>query len=193
MSGPSPEATRALTDHASGDPGAAARLLPLVYDRLRALARQYMQREDRAHTLQPTALVHEAYLRLVDVGRIGVQGKTHFFALAAREMRRVLVEHARAARAQKRGAGERAITLADDMALTRERSLDLLALDQALTKLSRESRRQCRVAELRIFSGMVFDEIARVVGVTDRTVKNDWKMARAWLSREIGSTSEGAS
>jgi RNA polymerase sigma factor (TIGR02999 family) len=163
----------------------AARLVPLVYDRLRALARRYMRDERAEHTLQPTALVHEAYLRLQGLDRVSWRGKTHFYAMAARQMRRVLVEHARATRAQKRGAERRRISLREDLALTRDHSLELLALDEALRGLTARSARQGRVAELRLFAGMRHEEIAQALGVSERTVLKDWRMARAWLSREL--------
>jgi RNA polymerase sigma factor (TIGR02999 family) len=164
---------------------AADGLLPLVYDQLRRLARRYMRGERRGHTLEPTALVHEAYLRLQDLEHIDWKGKTHFYAMAARQMRRILVEHARAAGAQKRGAERQRITLSEEVALTPERSLDLIALDQALTALERQSRRQAQVAELRLFAGMSMAEVAESLAVCERTVKQDWRMARAWLSREL--------
>jgi RNA polymerase sigma factor (TIGR02999 family) len=156
-----------------------------VYEELRVLARRYMRRERRDHTLQPTALVHEAYLRLADINRIKWQGRTHFLAMAATQMRRILVEHARAARAVKRGAGFRRVTLHDDAALTPDRALDLLTLDEALERLATLSLRQSRIAEARLFAGMEIKDLAEELGVTDRTVKRDWRTARAWLAREL--------
>jgi RNA polymerase sigma factor (TIGR02999 family) len=186
---PTEGATRELADHAAGDPGAASRLLPLVYDELRALAARYMRRERPEHTLQPTALVHEAYIRLIDISRIDWQGKTHFVAMAARQMRRVLVDHARAHRALKRGAARRTISLDENVAFTPGNVLDLLAFDEALDKLSRASPRQSRVAELRCFAGMSTRETAFILGVSERTARQDWMVARAWLLREIGPSS----
>jgi RNA polymerase sigma factor (TIGR02999 family) len=163
----------------------AASLLPLVYNKLKALARAYMSRERGYQTLQPTALVHEAYLRLSKADRVAWAGKTHFFAVAATQMRRVLVERARAARAQKRGTGAVRITLDEGMATSSQPGPEVLALDQALRKLARRSERQSRVAELRVFSGLLFQEIAPVLRVSERTVRDDWRMARAWLAREL--------
>jgi RNA polymerase sigma factor (TIGR02999 family) len=178
------EATRALVAHSAGEPRAAAELAPLIYDDLRALARRYMQLE-RGSTLQPTALVHEAYMRLIDIDRIDWSGKTHFFAMAAIQMRRILVERARAASAHKRGGRPERVTLRDGLASPAEIPLDLLALDQALDVLARCSPRQCRVTELRLFGGLTVSETAHVLGVSERTVKQDWRVARAWLSTEL--------
>jgi len=158
---------------------------PELYDELRAIARRYMRHERPDHTLQPTALVHEAYLRL-RTARISWQGRTHCLALAAREMRRVLVEHARAVHAQKRGGRALRVTLHDTVDPTRAPSLDLLAIDRALCKLATASERQARVAELRLFAGMQVAELAAHLGVSERTVKGDWRVAKAWLSRELG-------
>ncbi|MCP3979110.1 MAG: sigma-70 family RNA polymerase sigma factor [bacterium] len=182
--------TRDLTAHSAGDSSAADRLVPLIYDRLRALAGSYLKGEDCGHTLQPTALVHEAYVRMVDIDRVDWKGKTHFFAMAARQMRRILVEHARAANAQKRGAGRRRVTLHDDDALAEQNTLDLLALEQALERLSEASPRQARVAELRVFAGLQVKESAHILGVSERTIKQDWRVARAWLARELRSDVE---
>lgn len=163
-------------------------LVFLLYDELRRLARRYMRGERAGHTLQPTDLVHEAYLRLQRLEHISWHGENHFYAVAATQMRRVLVDHARAAASEKRGAGRQRITLHDDVALaTSERSIELIALDEALSALEKVSPRQARVAELRLFSGMGLAEIADVLEVSERTVKNDWRVARAWLSRALGS------
>ena len=177
--------TGTLAAHVRGDPQAAGELLPQVYDELRALAARYMRRERAGHTLQPTALVHEAYLRMIDITRIDWQGKTHFFAMAARQMRRILVESARRISAKKRGARPQRITLADGIALTPGPTLDVLALDQALTRLAEQSPRQSEVAELRLFGDLLVEEIAHLVGISVRTVKRDWRVARAWLSSEL--------
>lgn len=180
-----PDATSALLEQARGDPGAAARLMPLVYDRLRALARRYLRQERPGHTLQPTALVHEAFIRLIQVDQIDWRGKTHFFAMAAILMRRILVEHARAAAAGKRGAGAEKVTLTDAAAIVGGPSLDLLALDEALTRLGARSPRQARVAELKLFAELDTREMAYALGVSERTVKGDWRLARAWLMRAL--------
>jgi RNA polymerase sigma factor (TIGR02999 family) len=165
----------------------AAELTLQVYRQLRELARSYLRREGGYQTLQPTALVHEAYIRMEGIDRIEWAGKTHFFAVAARQMRRVLVEHARAAVAQKRGGKRRRVTLHDGHALTEARSLDLLALEQALEILAERSPRQAKVAELRLFAGMGAAEACVVLDVSERTARGDWRVARAWLSRELAS------
>jgi len=160
-------------------------LLPLVYNRLRELAHAYMKKEDGYHTLQPTALVHEAYIRLLKSQQIDWQGKTHFYAVAATQMRRILVEHARGVLAQKRGVRPTRIALDDNVSPTRERTVELIALDEALRRLARRSVRQCTVCELRLFAGMSVIEIAHVLRVSDKTVKRDWQFARPWLAREL--------
>ena len=184
------DATRALAAEVAGD-GGANELLPLIYDKLRALARRYMKQERGYRTIEPTALVHEAYLRLVDVTRVDWRGKNHFYAMAARQMRRILVERARAAGAQKRGGHAQRVTLRDGIGARAELSLDLLALDEALLLLAQESPRQSRVVELRLFAGMRVEEVAHVLGVSDRTVKQDWRVARAWLAAELGDRGSG--
>lgn len=156
-----------------------------LYEQLKSLARRYMAKERPNHTLQPTALAHEAYIRLHRIDRVEWRGRTHFMAVAATQMRRVLVEHARAAAAHKRGGKLRRVSLHDHSALTPERSIDLLILDGALDRLRRSSPRQARVAEMRLFSGLEVLEIATVLDVTDRTVKRDWRVARAWLACEL--------
>jgi RNA polymerase sigma factor (TIGR02999 family) len=184
------KATQDLTEHSRGSPAAAARLMPLVYDQLRVLAGRYMDRERRDHTLQPTALVHEAYLRLIDASQIDWQGKTHFFAMAATQMRRVLADHARARGARKRGGGARKVTLGDNVAIGPAGTLDMLALDEALERLARSSPRQSRVVELRFFGGLSVEETARILDVSTGTVKGDWRVAKAWLARELSTTAE---
>lgn len=161
-------------------------LLPLVYDELRRLARRYLESESSYRTLEPTALVHEAYLRLIRLDRIDWHGKTHLFAMAASQMRRILVERARAISARKRGSRPRRITLDFEGEPTPGRRLvDMLALDEAMQRLEARSTRQARVAEMHVFSGMQVDEIAAVLSVSERTVKRDWSVARAWLAREL--------
>ena len=170
----------------AGDDRAANELLPLVYDKLRTLAQSYMKQERGYQTLQPTAVVHEAYLRLIRYDRIDWQGKTHFFAIAATEMRRVLVDHARANQTVKRGAGVIKI-VHDDNSASRDVSLvELIALDQALTRLDRENPRQSRIVEMRLFAGMLVPEIAKTLDISPTTVKQDWRVARAWLAAELG-------
>lgn len=169
---------------ARGDAGAQARLLPLVYEELRRIAASYLFAERPGHTLEPTDLVHEAYKRLAGLSRIEWQGKTHFRALAAMQMRRILVDHARRHAAGKRDAGLR-VTLGDDIAPVAGTTIDVLALDEALETLSKEYPRAGRVVELRFFAGLDIDEVAHVLAVHPNTVKNDWRFARAWLFRAL--------
>ena len=180
-----PEATELLTDLSAGNERAADQLLPLVYEQLRDLAEGYLRRERSGHTLQPTALVHEAYLRLVDQTRVDWQGKTHFKAVAAAAMHRVLVDHARAHNRQKRGGEWRRATLYDAFLLAGDRELDPLILDEALEKMRQVDGRQCRVVELRLFGGLTSEEAGRILGVSARTVERDWRMGQAWLRREL--------
>jgi RNA polymerase sigma factor (TIGR02999 family) len=174
----------------AGNAGAATpdELLPLVYDELRLLARRYLSRERPGHTLQPTALVHEAYLRLVDQTRVNWQGRTHFFAVGARVMRNLLIDHARARGRAKRGGEWHRVTLADGVAPFEDGDLDheqLLALNGALDRLAALDERQARVVELRFFGGLTVAEVAHLLGVSRRTVEGDWTHARAWLKREL--------
>lgn len=183
---PDDDLTRLLEESAAGDEAAAARLFPIVYDELRRLAGAALRRERASHTLQPTALVHEAFLRLVDVTSSGLQDRGHFIAIAARAMRRVLVDHARSRDALKRGSGEVRLSIDDvDVAAVDTRDIDLVGLDQALLRLAALDERQARIVELRFFGGLTVEETAVLIGSSDRTVKRDWQMARAWLRREL--------
>ena len=181
------QVTQILGELDDGHRSASERLFTLVYDEMRVLAEQFLRRERSGHTLQPTALVHEAYLRLVDQTRTPWSGRSHFYAVAARVMRRILINHAEAHRAQKRGGGNALVAL--DEARTPAPGdgleVDLLALDEALTRLEALDERQCRVVELRFFSGLSVDETAEALGVSDRTVELDWRMARAWLLSQL--------
>jgi len=179
------ETTQTLIHAAEGDQGAIDRLLPLVYDELRSLAGSLMRHERDGHTLQPTALANEAFIRLIDQHSIDWKNRAHFFALAAQAMRRVLVDHARARGAIKRGGDRRRIALAEDAAIGLDQLDDLLALDEALHQLARLSERQARVVELRFFGGLSIEETAEMIGVSPRTVKGDWRVSRAWLEREL--------
>jgi len=179
------DTTAALEAHAAGQRDAAPELMPLVYEQLRLLARRYMRHERVDHSLQPSDLVHEAYLRLVDSSRISWQGKTHFFAMSARQMRHILVEHARARAAQKRGAGATRLPLRESLLPSSGDPLDILALHEAMNRLAEFSPRQSQVVELRFFGGLTIREAAYVLGVSIETVKLDWRMARAWLLREL--------
>lgn len=181
------DVTVMLQGIAAGDSGAAAQLLPVVYEELRALARAHLAGERAGHTLQPTALVHEAYLRLVggeQGGDRAFNGRQHFFATAATAMRRILVDHARERNALKRGAGRR-VDLSDGDAVTVDDDLDLVGLDDALKKLEAVDERRARVVTFRFFGGLTVDETAAALGVSPATVKNDWAFARAWLLREM--------
>jgi RNA polymerase sigma factor (TIGR02999 family) len=174
-----------LSAHLDGDSSAEARLLPLIYEDLRALAARHLRAEKAQHTLQATALVHEAWLRLIECERMDWKGKTHFFAMAATMLRRVLVDHARSRAARKRGGGAERITLSEVDAPPSVDRLDVLALDEALEELARTSPRQTRVVELRFFAGLSVEETAFALGVSQDTVHADWRFARAWLNREL--------
>ena len=167
-----------------GDAGAADRLLPLVYAELHRLAQGYMRREREGHTLQPTALIHEAFLRLAP-SPMDWQSRGHFVAVAATVMRRVLVDHARGRNAEMRGGGVRHVALEEAQAAGGERSIDVLALDEALARLAERAPRQARIVELRYFAGLSVEEIAALTGVAPRTVKRDWALARLWLYEQL--------
>ena len=172
----------------AGDKSAESKLMPLVYSELLRAARRYMRGERPDHTLQPTALVHEAYLRLVGQREIAWQNRAHFFGVAAQLMRRILVDHARARQAEKRGGDVGMVPLEEAMVFKEEGGPALLALDQALTRLNQFDPRQGRIVELRFFGGLTEEEIAAVLGVSARTIKRDWNVARAWLYNEINKT-----
>jgi RNA polymerase sigma factor (TIGR02999 family) len=159
--------------------------MPLVYDELRALAESYLRQERPNHTLQATALVHEAYLRLIDQRDVRWKNRAHFFAVAAQAIRRILVDHARGHRRAKRGGDRQRMRLDEDLALLQDRDLDLLTLDEALEKLACLHERQARIVELRFFGGLSLSDVAAFLGVSPRTVDGDWSMARAWLRREL--------
>ena len=179
------EVTRILHDWSGGDPAAPERLMPLVYDELRRLARTFLARERGGHTLQPTALVHEAYVRLVDQTRVNWQNRAHFYGIASSMMRRVLIDHARAHVAEKRGGAAVRLSIDDVDIPVEQRAAGLLALDEALGRLAQMDERKCKVVEMRFFGGMSDEEIAEALGVTTRTVLRDWKTARLWLYREL--------
>jgi RNA polymerase sigma factor (TIGR02999 family) len=181
------EITQLLADWSEGDEAALKRLLPLVYDELHRLANAYMRRERHDHTLQTTALVHEAYLRLVGQQNVHWQTRAHFFAVAARVMRNILVDHARGRGRAKRGDGLPGLPLGDVAVMSDERADELVAVNTALDGLTAIDPRKGRVFELRYFGGMSIDEAAKALKVSPATVTRDWKMARAWLRRELGS------
>jgi RNA polymerase sigma factor (TIGR02999 family) len=183
---PAGEVTRLLREWSAGDRNALERLLPLVYDELRRCAGAYLRRERAGHTLQPTALVHEAYLKLVGGETVAWKDRAHFFGVAARAMRQVLVDHARARNTAKRGEGQVLVALeAASGAATPPRNLDLLDLDRALSKLAGLDERQSRLVELRLFAGLTIEESAEVLRVSHATVSREWKHAEAWLQREM--------
>lgn len=180
--------TQLLHNLNGGDQHAAEELLPLLYSELRAIAGSHFARQSPGHTLQPTALVHEAYLKLMRNEDVAWEGKSHFLAVAARAMRQILINHARDKKAAKRGGGAKRITI--DEGLTPSGSeagkeLDLIALDEALTKLGELNERQARVVELRFFAGLTIAQTAHVLEVGTTTVEDDWAFARAWLAREL--------
>jgi RNA polymerase sigma-70 factor (ECF subfamily) len=182
------EVTRLLLRIRNGDDQAAAELMPIVYGELRKMAAAAMRRERLDHTLQPTALVHEAYLRMREAGELTLENRAHFFAIAARSMRRVLVDHARRRLAGKRGGENQSqIELEDELALTPQESEDVLALHRALEELERLDARQARIVEMAYFSGNSVEEIAEVLGVAKRTVNRDLKTARLFLKQQLRS------
>jgi RNA polymerase sigma factor (TIGR02999 family) len=177
--------TELLRAWSQGDGSALDRLVPLVYEELHHLARRYMRQERSDHTLQPTSLVNEAYLRLIDVNRVEWRNRTHFLALAAQMMRRILVESARNRHRQKRGGGAVHVSLDDVQELPDSKERDLVALSDALTGLAKLDVRMSQVVELRFFGGLTVEETADVLSVSPETVMRDWKTAKAWLLREI--------
>ena len=187
---PSSHITRLLVAWGEGDQHARDALLDEVYDDLRRLAHHHLRRERPGHTLQTTALVHDAYLQLVDQRDVRWQNRTHFFAIASHLIRRILVEHARRRSADKRGGGAIRVALHPEMAASQPRDIALMAMDQALEALEKLDPQQSRVVELRFFGGLTVEETAEVLGISSRTVKRDWRMARAWLQRAL--ETEGA-
>ena len=179
------EVTRVLDAVRRGDPRAADALLPLVYDELRRLARSRMRKEPPGQTLQPTALVHEAYLRLVATRDHTFENRGHFFAAAARAMRRILVERARRRRTAKHGGGWERVTLSDEIASSEPRAIDLVVLDRALESLEAHDERLSEVVMLRYFTGLSIEETAQALALSAATIKRDWEYARAWLFEEM--------
>jgi RNA polymerase sigma factor (TIGR02999 family) len=180
------EATRILTEAVGRDHTAvAADLMPLVYDELRALAAKHLRDERVGHTLQPTALVHEVFLRMVDQSRVDWQGRTHFFAVCAECMRRLLIDHARGRKRVKRGGEWRRVVLDEAVCPSAHDELDVIALHDAVERLAQLDDRQARVVILRFFGGLTVDEVANVLGISKRTVEGDWTHAKAWLRTEL--------
>jgi RNA polymerase sigma factor (TIGR02999 family) len=182
------ELTQLLVDWSKGDQTALDRLVPLVYDELRRMAHHYMVRENPDHTLQTTALVNDAYLRLIDQKRTNWQNRAQFFGIAAQLMRRILVDHARSHAYQKRGGGTIQVPLDETTVLTPQRAADVLALDEALDQLATIDARKCQIVELRYFGGFTVEETATLVDISEVTVMRDWSLAKAWLRREISRT-----
>ena len=181
--------TQLLLAWSAGDQSALDALAPLVYDELRRLARRHMGGERGGHTLQATALVNEAYLKLVEINRVQWQNRAHFFAMSARLMRRILVDFARARRSQKRGAGGQKVSL-DEALLVADSGQDLIAVDEALQALANVDARKSQVVEMRFFGGLSVQETAAALNVSPDTVMRDWKVAKAWLSRELASPAQ---
>lgn len=179
------EVTRLLVELRSGNPEAKAKLIPLVYNHLHRLAERAMRCERPDHTLQPTALVHEAYLRLVPQQGTDWQDRAHFFGVAARLMRQILVDHAKFKNAEKRGGKVKTLTFDEVLEFSPARSCELIELDDALKSLERLDRRQAQVVELRFFGGLAVEDTAQVLGISPRTVKREWRVARLWLHREM--------
>lgn len=178
--------TQVLLQMSGGDRAALDRLLPLIYEELRGIARRALRQERPDHTLTPTALVHEAFLKLVQIERVDWRGRAHFFGACAAEMRRILVSYARMRHASKRGgAAARMVTLEDIIVAAHTRPGEVLSLDEALTRLAALDARQAKIVEHRFFAGMTVDDTAEALGISPATVKREWALARAWLNREL--------
>ncbi len=177
--------TDLLVKLSSGNDAVVDELLPLIYDELKRLAAAYLRRERVDHTLQPTALVNEAYIKLVDITQVSWQNKAHFIGVAANQMRRILVDHARQHNAQKRGGEFHILTLNEEIDKADEQSAELMALDDALNELAKMDPTKAKIVELRYFGGLTTDETAEVLGVSPITVKRHWKMAKAWLYGQL--------
>jgi RNA polymerase sigma factor (TIGR02999 family) len=184
----SAEVTRLLKEWSDGQEQALDRLVPEIHRELRKLAASYLRKERPEHTLQPTALVNEAFLKLIDQRAVKWQNRAHFFGIAAQAMRRILVDHARAHSASKRGDGVRTIPIDDVVIVGGTVDIDLLALDEALTRLAAIDPQQSRVVELRYFGGLTMEETAEVMHISPATVGREWRMAKAWLFAELGRT-----
>jgi RNA polymerase sigma-70 factor, ECF subfamily len=179
------DVTSLLSQLTEGNQEAAEKLIPLVYDELKRLARSYMRRERADHTLQTTALVHEAYLKLVRQHAINWQSRSHFFGIAAQLMRRILIDYARGHLREKRGGANVVLPLNEALVFSPEHSEELVRIDEALERLSKLDSRQGQIVELRFFGGLSVDETAQFLGISPRTVKRDWAMAKAWLHGEL--------
>jgi len=177
--------TQLLVDWSNGDEAALHKLLPLVNAELRQLAKRYMRRENPGHTLQTSALVNEAYIRLIDQQQVRWQNRAHFFGIAAQLMRRILIDHARSHHYAKRGGGALRVSLDETAAVTDARAAELLAVDEALEKLTAMDARKGRIVELRFFGGLTEEETAEVIGISSPTVQREWRAAKAWLHRML--------
>ena len=182
------EVTQLLMAWNDGDQSALERLIPLVHAELHRIARRYMRNERAGHTLQTSALINEAYMRLIDAQQVHWQNRAHFFAIAAQLMRRVLVDFARSHGYKKRGGGAFQVSLDETMVITKERGEDLVALDEALSALSELDERKGRVVEMRFFGGLSEKEIAETLAVSQETVRRDWRLAKSWLRRRLSET-----
>lgn len=182
---PDNQATAELAALVAGDGSAAERLMPLVYDELRRIAQSYLRRENAGHTLQATALVNEAFLKLVEQTRADWKSKAHFLAICAQAMRRILVDHARTRKRVKRGGGRGRVTVTDNLVLAPTSDVDVLDVEEALQKLAALNERHARIVELRFFAGLDVAEVAEVLGVSKRTVEGDWTLLKAWLRKEL--------
>ena len=185
MAQPPANVTQLLNDWSEGDKEALDKLIPLVYDELRRQAARYLRRERAGHSLQTTALIHEAYLRLVDQRNVHWQNRAQFFGIAAQLMRRILVDHARTRQRVKRGGSNVRVSLTEVTVIANAPDLDLVVLDEALNRLAEIDQQQSKIVELRFFSGLSVAETATVLGISPATVKRDWSVAKAWLHREI--------
>lgn len=179
------DVTELLSAACAGDQSAGHALLPIVYDELKRRAASLMRRERGDHTLQPTALVHEAYLQLIHQERVDWQGRAHFFAVSSQLMRRILVDHARARLRDKRGGGSTRISLEEGLGLSVDRDADVVAVDDALKRLAEVDARQAEIVTLRFFGGLSVEEVAAVLAVSKRTVEAEWTMIKAWMRREL--------
>jgi len=182
------EVTVLLNNLSEGDENVVDKLLPILYQDLQKMARNQLQRERANHTLNTTALVHEAYLKLVDQKKTDWKNRAHFFAICAQAMRRILINYAKSRLTEKRGGGEALATFNEEFYKKEARAEELLALDEALNKLAEFNERQSKVVELRFFAGLTQEEIAEILGVSKPTVRLDWRFARAWLTRELNKT-----
>lgn len=190
MAQTSQNVTQLLIGWSNGDREALDALLPVVYEELRKQAANYLRRERVGHTLQTTALIHEAYLKLVDQKNVHWQNRAHFFGIAAQLMRRILVDHARTKKRAKRGGSNIRVSFNEANVLAPSQNLDIVALDEALERLSQIDEQQSRIVELRFFSGLTVEETAAILAISPATVKRDWSMAKAWLHREISAVIE---